>query len=78
MLRFEHLFNRLAELMSRTTPVDHHYALATIFEVMEVASRADLKSDLLKELDRYRAQFMSYKGNPAIQESVLRRRPLPP
>lgn len=71
MLRLEHLFNRLAELMSRTTPVDHHYALATIFEVMEVASRADLKSDLLKELDRYRAQFMSYKGNPAIQESVL-------
>ena len=71
MLRLEHLFNRLGELMPRTTPVDHHYALATIFEIMDVASRADLKSDLLKELDRYRAQFMAYKGNPAIQESVL-------
>lgn len=71
MLRLEHLFNRLGELMPRTTPVDHHFALATIFEIMDVAARADLKSDLLKELDRYRHQFMSYKGNPAIQESVL-------
>ena len=71
MLRLEHLFNRLGELIIRETPVDHHFALATIFEIMDVASRADLKSDLLKELDKYRSQFMSYRGNPAIQESVL-------
>jgi len=71
LLRLEHLFNRLGQLMWRETPVDHHYALATIFEVMDVASRADLKSDLLKDLDRYRMQFMAWKGNPAIQESIL-------
>ena len=51
MLRLEHLFDRLGQLIERDTPVDHHYALATIFEVMDVASRADLKSDLLKDLD---------------------------
>jgi cell division protein ZapD len=34
--------------------VDHHFALATLFEIMDVASRADLKSDLLKDLDRHR------------------------
>jgi cell division protein ZapD len=71
MLRLEHLFDRLTTLMWREAPVDHHFALATIFEVMDVASRADLKSDLLRDLDRYKAQFMSYRGNPAIQESVL-------
>ena len=48
MLRLEHLFDRLGQLIERDAPVDHHYALATIFEVMDVASRADLKSDLLK------------------------------
>src|SRR5205085_4743749 len=52
MLRLEHLFDRLGQLIPRETAVDHHYALATIFEVMDVASRADLKSDLLKELER--------------------------
>jgi cell division protein ZapD len=38
---------------------------------MEVASRADLKSDLLKELDRHRSQLMGYRGNPAISEAAL-------
>ncbi len=71
MLRLEHLFARLAQLMPRDAPVDHHFALATIFEIMEVASRADLKSDLLKELDRHRSQLMGYRGNPAISEAAL-------
>ena len=45
-LRLEHLFRRLGELVPRDHPVDHHYALATIFEVMDVGARADLKSDV--------------------------------
>ncbi len=71
MLRLEHLFDRMGQLIPRDTPVDHHYAIATIFEVMDVAARADLKSDLLRELERHRAQFNSYRGNPAIAESRL-------
>jgi cell division protein ZapD len=71
MLRLEHLFDRLAVLMEREAPVDHHFALATIFEIMDVASRADLKSDLLKELERHRAQLQAYRGNPRIAEAAL-------
>lgn len=71
MLRLEHLFNRLGQLVSRDATVDHHFALATLFEIMDVASRADLKSDLLKELDRHRALLESYRGNPAISEAAL-------
>jgi cell division protein ZapD len=71
MLRLEHLFDRLGQLLPRDAPVDHHFALATIFEIMDVASRADLKSDLLKELDRHRTQLAAYRGNPAISEAVL-------
>ncbi|MFZ9336160.1 MAG: cell division protein ZapD, partial [Burkholderiaceae bacterium] len=32
-LRLEHLFRRLGRLVGRDAAVDHHYALATIFEV---------------------------------------------
>jgi len=71
MLRLEHLFDRLGQLMARETAVDHHFALATIFEIMDVASRADLKSDLLKELERHKAQLNSYRGNPSISEQTL-------
>lgn len=71
MLRLEHLFDRLGQLMRRDTPVDHHFALATVFEIMDVASRADLKSDLLKELERHRTQLQGYRGNPQISEQAL-------
>ena len=71
MLRLEHLFDRLGELVGRDAPVDHHFALVTVFEIMDVASRADLKSDLLKELERHRAQLQGYRGHPGISETAL-------
>ncbi len=71
MLRLEHLFERLGLLIARDAAVDHHFALATLFEIMDVASRADLKSDLLKELERHRAQFEGYRGHPSISEAAL-------
>jgi cell division protein ZapD len=71
MLRLEHLFGRLDTLVRRDDALDHHFALATMFEIVEVAARADLKSDLLKELDRHKTQLLSYRGNPNISEGAL-------
>lgn len=71
MLRLEHLFDRLGQLIERESAVDHHFALATVFEIMDVGSRADLKSDLLKELDKHRQQLAGYRGNPSISEAAL-------
>ena len=68
-LRLEHLFRRLGELIPRDHPLDHHYALATIFEVMDVAARADLKSDVMKDIERQKQVLNGYRGNPAIAES---------
>ncbi len=41
-LRLEHLFRRLGDLVPADAALSHHYALVTIFEVMDVAARADL------------------------------------
>jgi cell division protein ZapD len=71
MLRLEHLFDRLGTLVARDDAIDHHFALATLFEVMDVASRADLKSDLLKELEKHRAQFESYRHHPGVDVAAL-------
>lgn len=71
MLRLEHLFDRLGQLLPRTAAVDHHFALVTLFEIMDVASRADLKSDLLKELERHKAQLMGYRSNPNVSQAAL-------
>lgn len=70
-LRLEQLFRRLDELIARSHPLDHHYALVTMFEVMDVAARADLKTDVLKDLEKHKHQFDAYRGNPSISEDVL-------
>ena len=70
-LRLEHLFVRLTKLVARDSALDHHYALATIFEVMDVGARADLKSDVLKDLDKQKQILGAYRGNPSISEGAL-------
>lgn len=71
MLRLEQLFDRLGQLMVRDTAIDHHFALATLFEIMDVASRADLKSDLLKELERHKQQLLALRGNAQVEQQAL-------
>lgn len=70
-LRLEHLFQRMSALMARDDALDHHFSITTLFEVMDVAARADLKADVLKDLDRQKQTLNSYRGNPAIAESLL-------
>jgi cell division protein ZapD len=71
MLRLEHLFDRVGQLIARDTPLDHHFALASLFEIVDVASRADLKSDLLKDLERHKLEYQTFRGNPGVSESAL-------
>lgn len=70
-LRLQQLFNRLGQLMARTEALDHHFALTTLFEIIEVASRSELKSDVLKDLERQKQVYNGYRGNPAISEKAL-------
>ena len=70
-LRLEQLFRRLGELIPRQHPLDHHFALVTIFEIMDVAARADLKSHVLKDIEKHKHQLDSYRGNPSISEAAL-------
>jgi len=71
LLRLEDLFERSRHFVARTEPHDHHMALLTLFEIMEVAGRADLKSDLLQELERQKQVLLSFRNNPDIAEEAL-------
>lgn len=73
LLRLEHLFDRLGQLIVREAAVDHHFALVTMFEIIEVAARSDLKSELLKELERHKAQLLPLRDNPQIDGQALDR-----
>ena len=71
LLRLEDLFDRVAFFSAQNSPLDHQAALVSIFEILEVSSRGDLKSDLLQELDRQRLFLEALRNNPAISEEKL-------
>ncbi len=73
LLRLEDLFGRSGHFIRQPCPQDHHVALLTLFEIVEVAGRADLKSDLLQELERQKQVLRAFRNNPEISEDALNR-----
>ena len=71
MLRLEDLFERVRFFLGRSEPLEHHATLLTLFEILEVAGRADLKSDLIQELERQKQVLLSFRSNPDIAEDLL-------
>lgn len=61
----------MRHFIARTDPLDHHVALLTLFEILEVTSRADLKGDLLQELERHKQSLLALRNNPQVSEKAL-------
>jgi cell division protein ZapD len=70
-LRLEYLFDQLRQLLGRTDTLDHHYALLTLFDLMDATERADLKSDVLQDLNRQKSAYARFRGNPTVSEAAL-------
>ncbi|MBK1681582.1 cell division protein ZapD [Rhodocyclus tenuis] len=71
LLRLEDLFDKTAHFSQHEGAQEHHVALTTLFEILEVAGRADLKMDLIQELERQRQTLLAYRNNPDISEEAL-------
>jgi len=71
MLRLEDLYGRVNHFIERESSYDHHAAIDILFDLIEVAGRADLKSDLLQELDRQKRMLMSLQDNPEVSADAL-------
>ncbi len=71
LLRLEDLFDKVTFFIAAEAPEAHHVALTTLFEILEVAGRADLKFDLMQELERQRQILLGFRNNPDISEDAL-------
>jgi cell division protein ZapD len=71
LLRLEDLYEKFTFFLQQEHPLQHHVALSTIFEMLEVAGRADLKSDLLQELERQKQTLLGFKSNPNVEPERL-------
>jgi len=71
LLRLEDLFDKTQFFMDRDHALDHHSALLSIFEIIDVAGRADLKSDLMQELERQRQTLLNLRNSPEVAQTAL-------
>lgn len=71
LLRLEDLFEKVLHFSLADGPYEHHTALLALFEILDVAGRADLKVDLVQELERQRQILLAFRDNPQISEEAL-------
>jgi cell division protein ZapD len=71
LLRLEYLFDRFNYYVEKDDARDMHQAISIIFDLGEVTARADLKSSLMKELDRQRHSLELLKNQKGVDQSIL-------
>ncbi|WP_153111130.1 cell division protein ZapD [Propionivibrio limicola] len=71
LLRLEDLFEKASYFLQPDGAREHHVVLLALFEILEVAGRADLKMDLIQELERQRQSLLVFRNNPDISEEAL-------
>jgi cell division protein ZapD len=71
LMRLEDLFTRARFFAAQEAAPDHHAALLSLFEITDVAARADLKTDLLQELERQKQALGPLRSNPQIDQVAL-------
>lgn len=71
LLRLEDLCDKFFYFVQQIHAYMHHTALVTLFEITDVAGRADLKTDLLQELERQRQSLNSFRTVPDISLEML-------
>jgi len=71
LLRLEDMFERVDYFLHKNDAHEHHVALLSIFEMLDVSGRADLKSDLLQELERQKQSLEALRENPDVSEEAL-------
>lgn len=70
-MRLENLFDRLHVHADGTAPADSRAALGILLEIMAILSRGDLRSEVLKEMDRQGQTLLRLRNRKDIDHSRL-------
>lgn len=72
VIRLDHLFAQAHHHLHGPTEWDSRAAVTALIGVLELLSRGDLKTELLKELERYQATLKRLAETPAVDDQRLR------
>lgn len=70
-LRLEYLFNALNYRVNGSSEWDSREALACLLNITDLLSRSDIKSELIKELERHASTLEGLRRNPGVDEQRL-------
>ena len=70
-LRVEFLFDQVEHYITGASEWDNRHTITTMLEVTEFLSRSDLRSELIKELERHAATLNSLNGTPGVDNERL-------
>lgn len=70
-LRLEQLFRQLVHHMSGDTVWDTRAVVTQMIDILNIFGRTDLKSEVLKELDRHGMTLARMRQNPAVDHERL-------
>jgi cell division protein ZapD len=75
LLKLERLFQQTLQLIKQDTPLSHHTALTTLFGLMEISARNEVKTDLQMDLTRLRQQLCTssecQQSLPLHQDGII-------
>ena len=70
-LRLEYLFNQAAHHVRRSSEWDSRATLTCILEILSIFSNTNIKSEVLKELERHASNLKRHAQNPDIDSVQL-------
>lgn len=70
-LRLQKLFERIDYHLTLDSVWDTHVVVSTLLEVLAVNARTDIKSEVMKELERQNASLTTLRQNPDIDQQQL-------
>ena len=72
LLRLEHLFGLIEASYEDLSDWHCRNILESLLEVIDLLSRSDLKTELIKELEKHSTMLNSLKDNPAVDQHRLK------
>ena len=71
LMRLEHLFEKLSFFQPQDNPWAARAMVETLLDIAAVSSRADIKTELIKELDRQSINLERFRDQPGVKRKAL-------
>lgn len=70
-LRLDHLFKQYDQACSQLDHWQSRLAFSSLFDLLEIIGRNEIKADIIKELDHFKKAFEGFQDAPGVNKAAL-------